>query len=78
MGSMKIKYNNGAIASPSKDDGYFPSITITDKAVPELKDKKMGETCKIVFTGKIKSMRDDKSGMSFEFEARDAKYYEEE
>lgn len=77
MGSTKIKYQ-GEVASPSKNDGFFPSITITEKAVPELSDKKMGETCKIILTGKIKSMRDDNQGMSFEFEARDAKYYEGE
>lgn len=77
MGSMKIEY--GPIkATASKDSGYYPSITITKKAVPELSDKKMGETCKIVLTGKIRSMRDDNQGMSFEFEAREAKYYEGE
>lgn len=72
MGNMKIKY--GGIESPSKDDGYYPTITIPGKAVPELADKKLGSTCKIEITGKVRSMRDDKSGMTFDFEVHDAKY----
>ncbi len=75
MGNMKIKYC-GIEATASKDDGYYPSLQIPGKAVPELKDKKIGATCKIEITGKLRSMRDDKSGLSFELEVMDAKYAE--
>jgi len=38
MGNMLIKYNGEtAIEAPmSKDSGYYPSLTISGKAVPEL------------------------------------------
>lgn len=73
MGNMKIKY--GGVEAINSNDGYFPSLTIPGKAVPELKDKKIGSVCKLEITGKIRSMRDDKSGMTFEVEVQNAKYY---
>ena len=77
MGNMKIKYGTVEAIS-KKNDGYYPSLQIPGKAVPELKEKKIGSTCKIIVTGKIKSMRDEShSGLSFDIEVHDAEYYEE-
>lgn len=77
MGNMKIKY--GMVDSVSnKNDGYYPSLTIPGKAIPELKDKKIGSTCMLMIKGKIKSMRDEShSGISYDIEVQDAKYHED-
>ena len=77
MGNMKIKYN-GVTAISEKNDGYYPTLTFPGKAVPDLKDKKIGSVCKFIVTGKIKSMRDEShSGLSFDVEITDAKSYED-
>lgn len=69
MGSTKIECEKmTAVGS-----GYYPSISLTEKAVPQLAKKKIGDVVKITITGKIKSARADDSEARYEIEVTDAK-----
>jgi len=70
MGSTKIECEKQSIAVSS---GYYPSISLTEKAVPQLARKKIGDVVKITITGKIKSARADDSESRYEIEVTDAK-----
>lgn len=69
MGSTKIECEKMSEVSR----GYFPSISLTEKAVPQLAKKKIGDVVKITITGKIKSARADDSESRYEIEVTDAK-----
>jgi hypothetical protein len=76
-GNLFIKYGGEtAIASPGKGpDGYYPSLTLSDKAVPELADKKVGDKCELCITGKIKSITaNEGQDTRIEFEVNNAEY----
>jgi len=75
--STKISHVPMEIASDS-DGGYFPHITLNEKAVPELAKKKIGDTCQIVCEVKVKGLRSDNSGTVIEAEVTKAGYYEKE
>jgi len=73
--STKISHSPMDVASES---GYFPRMTLSEKAVPELGKKKIGDTCQIVCEVKVKELRSDNSGTVIETEVIKAGYYEKE
>jgi len=76
-GNMYIKYGEAEVTS-KPSDGYYPSLTLTDKAVPELMDKKVGDECSMMVKGKIKSVNAREGGdTTIELEVHDAKYGKE-
>ena len=79
-GNMYIKYGGAEVTSSvGKDAGYYPSLTLTDKAVPELLDKKVSDTCEITIKGKIKGVSAQEGGDTrIEFEVHDARYSKED
>jgi hypothetical protein len=75
-GNMFISYGKTeAVNAPSSPSGYFPSLTLTDKAVPELMDKKIGDMCEVIIKGKVKGINAQEGGDTrIEFEVHNAEY----
>lgn len=77
MKSLKVKY--GPVEAVNSKDGYLPSVTIPASAIPELKDKKVGDVCTILVKAKITSMNDStSSGMNIGLDLLEGEYEEEE
>jgi hypothetical protein len=74
-GNMFIKYSTTdalAVAS-NKDSGYYPSLSISSDAIPELEGKTAGDECEICIKGKIKSVRiEDHMPTMFDIEIQNA------
>ena len=74
MKSMKIKDEYGAMESVK--DGYYPTFTINEKAIPELKDKKVGDMCELKVKVKITSSRADSKNNFHTVEVREGESVE--
>ena len=76
--STKINSSMYGETAVMNDKGYYPSASFTEKSVPELADKKVGDTCKMCIEVKIKSMRSDNQGTMIETEILNAGYMDED
>lgn len=82
MKSLKIKYDdNHAIAvagGTTCPDGYFPSLSIPSKAIPELADKSVGDTCMLTIKVKITGINSDNNGTRVSCDVLAGEYYDQE
>jgi hypothetical protein len=75
MKSAKIKHMG--LMPMDEKDGYFPTLTMTDKSMPEMKDMKVGDTMMIKAKVKIKGISADNSGVQYTTEVQEVACYEE-
>lgn len=78
MKSMMIK-NEGmeATPGPSAMKGYYPSLEISGKAIPELMDKDVGDICEIMLKVKVKRTSSDDRGDFANVDVMEGEYYHE-
>lgn len=78
MKSMMIKYDNASEISPGgfEKKGYYPSMEIPGKTIPELMDKAIDDECEIRFKVKITSLRKDDRGEFAGVEIIEGEYVE--
>lgn len=76
---MKIKNEYGEAVAIDSSEGYYPSLTINEKAIPELKKKDVGDMCEIMIKAKIIGIRANSSNTFYELEVREGEsYYDKE
>ena len=74
MKNLKVKYDGGMVAN---DSGYYSTLSIDEKAIPELKDKKIGGYCYLMIKAKINGMHATNKSTNYELEVHEGAYYDE-
>ncbi len=75
MKSLAIKHDMPEMATASSGSKeYFPSITLTDKQIPELADMSIGDECTICVKVKLTGMNADNKSTRFNLDCVSAEY----
>lgn len=72
-GNMKIMYAHDAvpIGAKTKEDGYYPAITLGKGAVESMKDLDVGDEVVMMMRGVVKSKSENETdGMSMQIECQ--------
>lgn len=78
MKDMMVKYESTGMMSTPEKKGYYPTLNIPDKAIPELADRKVGDVCQLCIEVKIKRMSADNSGTQVDCEVLKGAYMEDD
>jgi hypothetical protein len=76
MKDMIIKHESVGITSTKK--GYYPTISVTDKSIPELADKEVGDTCTLCIQVKVTGISADNSGKRITCEVVKGEYVDDQ
>ena len=75
MKSLKIKEEYGM---SSMQGGYYPSFSIDEDAIPELKAKKVGEECELKVKVRITGLNADSKKRRYSVDVLEGEYGEHE
>lgn len=80
MKSLKIKneYDTVANVGGPSNDGYFPSLSVSSKAIPELEDKEVGDECLLLVKVKITGINADNRGTRINLDVIEGEYDKED
>lgn len=79
MKSLAIKNDSYELTSPgSSNKEFYPSLSVTEKQIPELADMSIGDECEITVKVRITGMNSDNNGTRINMDCIEAEYVQPE